>query len=110
MPTVLGRPAQGALPASSYFVYKMAGVRLEGSNEDVEFEAGRRIVSHTKGGVESVVRWDFEPHDGGTRLTFQTEYKVPIPVLGKLAEAIIVRLNEHEGEVLRANIKARMEA
>jgi len=34
---------------------------------------------------------------------------VPIPVLGKLAEAIIVKMNEHEGEVILANLKSRME-
>ncbi len=83
-----------------HVVNKMAGVRLKGSSEDVEFEAGRRIVSHTKGGVESVMRWGTSSRMvGSTRLTLQADYKVPIPVLGKLAEAVIVRLNEHEGEV-----------
>jgi hypothetical protein len=103
------RPALGAVPASSCFVYKMAGVRLEGSSEDMEFEAGRRIFSHMQGGVESTVRWDFEPHDGGTQLTLQTDYKVPIPLLGKLADSVIARLNEHETEVPRANMQACME-
>jgi hypothetical protein len=30
-------------------------------------------------------------------------------VLGKLAEAIIVKMNDHEGELILANLKARME-
>jgi hypothetical protein len=35
---------------------------------------------------------------------------VPIPLIGKLAEAFIVKLNENEAETLLSNLKARMEA
>ena len=91
------------------WVYKMAGIRLEGTSEGVESVANQRIVSKTKGGVESTQTWTFQPEAGGTKVTFDVEYTVPIPVLGKLAEAIIVKMNEHEGEVILANLKSRME-
>ena len=91
------------------WVYKMAGIRLEGTSEGVESVANQRIVSKTKGGVESTQTWTFQPEAGGTKVTFEVEYTVPIPVLGKLAEAIIVKMNEHEGEVILANLKSRME-
>jgi uncharacterized membrane protein len=91
------------------WVYKMAGIRLEGTSEGVESIANQRIVSKTKGGVESTQTWIFQPEAGGTKVTFEVEYTVPIPVLGKLAEAIIVKMNEHEGEVILANLKSRME-
>jgi len=42
-------------------------------------------------------------------VTFEVEYTVPILVLGKLAEAIIVKINDREGELILANLKARME-
>jgi hypothetical protein len=35
---------------------------------------------------------------------------VPIPLLGKLAEAVIVKMNEREAELVLANLKVRMEA
>ena len=92
------------------WVYKMAGIRLEGSSEDIEYVANQRVVSRTKGGVESTQTWILQPEGGGTKVTFKVEYTVPIPVLGKLAEAIIVKMNEHEGDVILANLKARMEA
>jgi hypothetical protein len=60
--------------------------------------------------VESTISWRFQPDGEGTKLTFDGEYKVPIPLLGKLAEGFIVKQNEHEAEVLLANLKARMEA
>jgi len=91
------------------WVYKMAGIRLEGTSEGVESVTNQRIVSKTKGGVESTQTWIFQPEAGGTKVTFEVEYTVPIPVLGKLAEAIIVKMNEHEGEVILANLKSRME-
>jgi len=91
------------------WVYKMAGIRLEGTSEGVESVANQRIVSKTKGGVESTQTWIFQPEAGGIKVTFEVEYTVPIPVLGKLAEAIIVKMNEHEGEVILANLKSRME-
>ena len=68
------------------------------------------MVDKTKGGVESTQTWMFQPEAGGTKVTFEVEYTVPIPLLGKLAEAIIVKMNDREGELLLANLKARMEA
>ena len=93
------------------WVYKMAGIRLEGTSESVDTECvpNQRLVSKTKGGAESTITWMFQPEAGGTKVTFEGEYTVPIPVLGKLAEAIIVKMNEHEVELILANLKARME-
>ena len=92
------------------WVYKMAGIRLEGSGNDIEHITNQRIVTWTKGGAESTQTWLFQPETGGTKVTFEVEYKVPIKVLGKLAEAIIIKMNEHEGDTLLANLKAVMEA
>ena len=92
------------------WVYKMAGVRFEGTSEDTEHITNQRVVSKSKGGIESTITWTFQPEDGGTKVTFEAEYTVPIPLLGKLAEAFIVKQNEREAELLLANLKARMEA
>jgi uncharacterized membrane protein len=92
------------------WVYKMAGVRFEGISEDTEYVPNQRVVSKTKGGIESAFTWTFQPEDGGTKLTVEVEYTVPIPLLGKVAEAFIVRQNERELDLLLANLKARMEA
>ena len=92
------------------WVYKMAGVRFEGTSEDTDYVANQRVVSKTKGGIESTVTWTFQPEAGGTKVTYEAEYTVPIPLLGKLAEAFIVKQNEREAELILANLKARMEA
>lgn len=92
------------------YVYKMAGMRLEGSNEDVEWVANERMVSESRGGIESTSVWTFEPEESGTRVTAAMDYTVPIPVLGKLAERVVLGMNEREAETLLANLKARMES
>ena len=91
------------------WVYKMAGMRFEGTSEGVEYVTNKRIVSKTKGGVESTQTWMFQSEGDETKVTIEMEYTIPIPLLGKLAEAIIFKMNEHEGEVLLSNLKARME-
>jgi uncharacterized protein YndB with AHSA1/START domain len=92
------------------WVYQMAGMRFEGTSDDVEYLPNQRMVQKSKGGIDSTITWTFQPEAGGTRVTFLAEYKVPVPLLGRLAEAMIVKVNEHETEALLANLKARMEA
>jgi len=92
------------------FVYKMAGMRFEGISIDTEFIPNQRVVSKTEEGVESEMTWEYQSVGEATKVTFRAEYTVPIPLLGKLAEALIVKLNENEAETLLANLKARMEA
>lgn len=95
---------------SNRWVYKMAGVRLEGTSEDVEHVTNERLVAKTKGGVDSTQTWMLEPEGDDTKVTFTVDYTVPIPVLGKLAEAAIVKLNNHEGDVVMENLKTILEA
>ena len=101
------------LPNGGYswdWVYKMAGMRFTGFSEHIEFVPNERTVSQSTGGIESKITWEYQPEDDGTMMTSTVEYNVPIPLLGKLAESIIVKMNENEAEVILANAKARLEA
>ena len=89
--------------------YKMAGMRLEGYSEDIEVIPNRKSVSETTGAINGKQTWSFEPVNGGTRVNIQIEYSIPLPVIGRLAESVVVKLNEHEAEMLLANLKTRME-
>jgi uncharacterized membrane protein len=92
------------------WVYKMAGIKFEGASETTEFILNQRDVTKSTKGINSTFVWKYEAHDGGTKLTVEVEYVVPVPLLGKLAESFIIKQNEHEAEALLANLKARMEA
>jgi uncharacterized membrane protein len=104
----VGRAPSGG--AMFRYVYKMAGFRLEGISEDTEYVKNVRTVSKTSGGVDATATLLYEAAGQGTRVTVIDEYKVPVPMVGKLAESIIVRMNEQEAETLLANLKIRMEA
>jgi uncharacterized membrane protein len=91
------------------WVYKMAGMRFEGNGRNTDLTPPQRVVAINEGGIESKLDWTFAAAEGGTTVNLDVEYTVPLPLLGRLAEAIIVRQNEREMELLLANLKARLE-
>jgi uncharacterized membrane protein len=92
------------------WVYKMAGMRIDGASETTEYLPNQRQVTQSTKGIQSKFTWTYQPDPGGVKLTVEVDYTVPVPVLGKVAEAVIVRQNEGEAETLLANLKARMES
>jgi uncharacterized protein YndB with AHSA1/START domain len=100
------------LPNGGYrwdWKYKMAGMSFNGSSEHVEFVENQRTVAKSTG-IESTITWSYEPVAGGTRMTAETDYKIPGSLLGKVAEGFITKMNENESETILANLKARLEA
>ena len=87
----------------------MAGVLFEGETTATEYIPNERIVTQSKGGVTSTFAFNFEAHDGGTMLILVIEYIIPVPVIGKLAEKIVLKRNEREADLAMANIKEKME-
>ena len=92
------------------WVYKMAGIHFEGISETTEYAANERLVIVGKGGIDAKRISLFQPVEDGMKYSTVVEYTIPIPLLGKLAEAIIVKLNENEAKVILSNLKAVMEA
>jgi uncharacterized protein YndB with AHSA1/START domain len=93
-----------------HWTYKMAGIRFEGDSEEIEVVPNQKLVSRNEKGVESTITWLMEGRGNDTDLTFEVEYEVPVPVLGRLAEKVVVALNEHEADALIANVKTQIEA
>jgi len=91
------------------WTYKMAGILLKGETTTIEYIPNERIVTQSKGGATSTWTLNFETHDGGTILNLTIEYTIPVPVLGKLAEKIVLKRNEREADLAMANIKEKME-
>jgi uncharacterized membrane protein len=91
------------------WTYKMAGLRFEGETTVTEYTPNERMVVHSKGGIISTWSWTFTPQDGGTKINLTVEYTIPVPVLGKLGEALILKQNEREADQAMANIKAKLE-
>jgi len=91
------------------WVYKMAGIPLEGQSTALEFVPNERFVTESRSGIASTWTWDFASKDGGTKIDLVVDYVVPIPVLGRLAEALVVKQNERVLDTALENIQSRME-
>jgi ribosome-associated toxin RatA of RatAB toxin-antitoxin module len=91
------------------WVYKMSGMSFEGKNITDEFIQDKKIVTRSEGSIKTLWNWNFELQDNKTKINLSVEYTIPMPVLGKLAEAIVLKQNEREADLALANIKAKME-
>ncbi|MFC2017200.1 SRPBCC family protein [Chloroflexota bacterium] len=99
-----------SLPNGGYrarWVYKMAGMRFKGKGEYTDVAPNHWLVIKTKGGIRSTITWTFRSIGEKTRVTLTIEYKVPILLLGKLAEAIVVKMNEQEANLIMHNLQIR---
>ncbi len=74
--------------------FKMAGVLLHGESNVTEFVPNRRYQNQSRGGAVSTWTSTFQPQGTGTRWTLTVDYTVPIPVVGKIAEAVLVKQND----------------
>lgn len=90
--------------------YKMGGMRFDGASEWIEYVPNQRIVSVSTKGIDSTLRWLFQPEAGGTRMTFEVGYHIPVPLLGKFAENMLIKQNEGVVDELLVNLKSQMEA
>ena len=93
-----------------HYQYKMAGLRFEGDSEEIEVIPNRKIVARNDKGIEGTVTWVLDEHGSNTDVTLEMNYKVPVPVLGKINERAAHQFNEHEANTVIANLKTQIEA
>jgi len=93
----------------SHWKYKMIGIPLHGETTVTEQVPNERSVTKSKGGITSTITYTFAPDEGGTKLDSEIDYTIPVPVLGKLAEKLVLKRNERESNLNSQNIKERME-
>ena len=89
--------------------YKMVGISLKGESEVTEHIPNQRLVHKSKGGIESTWTYIFNPVNGGTRMNLVVEFTIPIPVLGKVGERMVLNRTEREADLAMTNIKERLE-
>jgi hypothetical protein len=87
----------------------MLGVPLRGETTVSEHVPNERRVTNSKGGATSTWTLTFTPHEGGTKLDLELVYTIPVPVLGKLAEQLVLKRNQREADLSMENIKQRLE-
>ncbi len=91
--------------------FKMAGFKFKGHAKTEEAQPGKLVVIRNESGIPSTFRWMYQGLNGsGTRLNLDLQYTIPGPVIGKLAEALVARINERDVDTLLANLKDVMES
>jgi carbon monoxide dehydrogenase subunit G len=91
------------------WTYKMAGISFHGTGQVVEHDPPRRHVVETKGGATSTWAWTLEPEGEGTKVHLRLEYSIPVAVLGKVAEKLLLAQNEKAADEGAANLKRILE-
>ncbi len=81
---------------SFQFDYSMAGLRLQSFGADQLVIRPKRLVTRTSGGVISTLSWTFNSVADNTQtdLSFEANYEVPVPLIGRLAEYVVARTND----------------
>ena len=92
------------------FEYLMAGMTFRGTNVDLEYVPNQKIVTQSTTGLDSTITWEFASQPDGTQVAFSAEYKVPIPLIGPMAENVIVSMNNMDIELLLSTLKRRLES
>jgi len=87
--------------------YKLLALKIHGHSDAVELVPNQRLVSRSEKGIPSTFRWLYESRPDETVVTLEVDYQVPM--LGRLAEGVVGRVNEREAETLLGNLKRKME-
>ena len=109
-PSLMQIKNEKLLPNGKYifeWIYKMAGVYLEGIGEYTDIVSNKWFIAKTRGAIESTMTWKFQPRGERTQVTFIIEYGTPSASLNQLSEAIITKMNDQEADLILANLKAR---
>ena len=91
------------------WTYSMIGIPFHGESKIIEQVPNERSVSKQEGGMTSTIAFTFAPQEGGTKVDFDVDYNIPVPVLGKLAEKLVFKRNQREAAMSMQNIKERLE-
>jgi uncharacterized membrane protein len=88
--------------------YKLMGIAFHGHSDPLEQVPNERQVTCSKNGIPSTFRWLYARRAELTEVTLEVDYQVP--VLGRLAERVVGRVNEREAETMLGNLKRKLEA
>jgi ligand-binding SRPBCC domain-containing protein len=83
---------------------------IVGSGEGQQFEWTYKLAGLLFRAISSTWAFRVGSHDGGAKFTVDIAYDVPVPVLGKLAEHVLVSRDARNLDLALANVKEILEA
>ena len=91
------------------WTYKIMGIPFKGETEVTEYIPNQRYVHRSTGGIVSTFTFNFKAEDVGTRLDLEVEFTIPVPVLGRFAERMVLRGIEREADHAVVTVKDILE-
>jgi carbon monoxide dehydrogenase subunit G len=92
------------------FKVKSAGVSMTITETVLDYQPDKLQLLQMEGMLSGQARWELSPESDGTRLTTTFDYALPGGVVGKLADALMVkRMNGKSLEDALKNFKALVE-
>ena len=73
------------------FGVKSAGLTMSIQETVVGYQPGKLQHLEMQGALRGLARWDLTPEGDGTRLTTTFDYSLPGGVIGRLADALLVK-------------------
>ena len=95
--------------ASFQWTYRMSGMEFDGSSSTTEHLRNHRCVVKSQTGIESTTILTFQARAGGTDLRLEATFLVPLPLQGRVAEALLAQDGEAEVTLFLSNVKAKLE-
>jgi len=92
------------------FKVKSGGMSIPVTETVLDYQPGKLQLLQMEGMLSGRARWELTPEGDGTRLTTTFDYALPGGVIGKFADALIVkRMNGKSLEDALNNFKALVE-
>ena len=92
------------------FKVKSAGMSMPIAETVLDYQPDRLQLLQMEGMLSGRARWELTPEGEGTRLSTTFDYTLPAGVIGKIADALIVkRMNGKSLEEALNNFKALVE-
>lgn len=89
--------------------YKLAGVTLVGSVEDVERSPDSRLVQSLSGAIDGTVEYVLDREDGATTLRYEAAYDLPDTVIDTVLAPVATAYNRREARATLENLKTFLE-
>jgi hypothetical protein len=93
-----------------HYIARMLGIGMPVEMEVVHFERPRGWIAESRQGPAVRGEWHFAALEHGTRFTYHLAYRMPPPLLGPLADRLVLRrLWERNIEQSLANLQRLLE-
>jgi len=93
------------------YTYRLLGLSFDGTVEGIEHEPPETIAFEMTGDIAGHIRWQFDPVDTGTRVTYTAAYDLGLPsAVTWLVEPLVGRVNQREITRTLANLQHALES